>query len=46
MDTIRNALTAVKDLLAWLPDPAVAVIILAVAGAIAFVAQMGAQAAA
>ena len=36
MDSIRNALTAVKDLLAWLPDPVVAVIIMAVAGAIAF----------
>ena len=36
MDFIRNVLTAVKDLLAWLPDPAVAVIILVVAAAIAF----------
>ena len=36
MDSIRNALTAVKDLLAWLPDPVVAVIILVLAGAIAY----------
>src|SRR5271169_5180251 len=36
MDSIRNALTAVKDLLAWLPDSVVAAIILVVAGAIAF----------
>ncbi len=36
MDSIRTALTAVKDLLAWLPDPVVAVIVLVVAGAIAF----------
>src|SRR5271169_5288034 len=36
MDSIRNALTAVKDLLTWLPDPVVAVIIVVVAGAIAF----------
>jgi hypothetical protein len=29
MDSIRNALTAIKDLLAWLPDPVAAVVILA-----------------
>jgi small-conductance mechanosensitive channel len=36
MDSIRNTLTAIKNLLAWLPDPVVAVIILALAGAIAY----------
>ncbi len=36
MDSIRNALTAIKNLLAWLPAPAVAIIILVVAAAIAF----------
>jgi hypothetical protein len=37
MDSIRTVLTAIKDLLVWLPDPAVALIILALAAAIAFV---------
>ena len=36
MDSIRNALTAIKNLLVWLHDPAVAVIILALAGVIAY----------
>jgi hypothetical protein len=36
MNSIRDALTAFKHLLAWLPDPVVAVIILALAVAIAF----------
>jgi small-conductance mechanosensitive channel len=36
MDSIRTALTAIKDLLVWLPDPVVAVIILALAALIAF----------
>ena len=36
MDSIRNALTAIKGLLDWLPDPVVAAIILALAVAIAF----------
>ena len=47
MDSIRNALTAIKDLLAWLPDPVVAVIILVLAAAIAYsLHKMRAQAAA
>ena len=37
MDSIRDALTAIKDLLAWLPDPAVALVILALAICIALV---------
>ena len=37
MDSIRTLLTAIKDLLAWLPDPAVALIILALAVCIALV---------
>ena len=36
MDSVRNALIALKDLLAWLPDPVVAVIILVLAGAVAY----------
>jgi hypothetical protein len=36
MDSIRNALTSIKALLAWLPNPAVVAIILALAGTIAF----------
>ncbi|HEY1472689.1 MAG TPA: mechanosensitive ion channel domain-containing protein [Pseudolabrys sp.] len=36
MDSIQSALTAIKDLLAWLPDPVVAAIILALAAAIAY----------
>jgi hypothetical protein len=36
MDSIRNALTSIKALLAWLPNPAVAAILLALAMAIAF----------
>jgi len=36
MDSIRDALTAIKNLLAWLPDPVAAIIILALAGAIAY----------
>lgn len=36
MDSIRNALITLKDLLAWLPDPVVAVIILVLAGALAY----------
>ena len=36
MDSIRNALTSIKSLLAWLPNPAVAAILLALAVAIAF----------
>ncbi len=36
MDSIRDALTATKNLLAWLPDPVVALIILALAGAVAY----------
>ncbi|MGH6727567.1 MAG: mechanosensitive ion channel family protein, partial [Pseudolabrys sp.] len=36
MDSIRIALSAIKNLLVWLPDPVVAVIILVLAGAIAF----------
>ena len=31
MDSLRTALTWVKDLLDWLPDPAVALLILAIA---------------
>ena len=31
MDSLRTALTSVKDLLDWLPDPAVALLILAFA---------------
>jgi small-conductance mechanosensitive channel len=37
MDSIRDALTTIKDLLAWLPDPAVALVILALAVCIALV---------
>ena len=36
MDSIRNALTAIQNLLAWLPDPVAAIIILALAAAIAY----------
>jgi small-conductance mechanosensitive channel len=36
MDSTRDALTTIKTLLAWLPDPVVGVIILALAGAIAY----------
>jgi small-conductance mechanosensitive channel len=36
MDSIRDALGAIKDLLTWLPDPAVALIILLFAAAAAF----------
>jgi small-conductance mechanosensitive channel len=36
MDSIRAALTAIKDLLHWLPDPVVALIILALASGIAY----------
>ena len=36
MDSIRDALIAIKNLLAWLPDPVVAIIILALAGAVAY----------
>ncbi len=36
MDSIRSALNAIKSLLVWLPDPAVAAIILALALAIAW----------
>jgi small-conductance mechanosensitive channel len=36
MDSIRDALTATKNLLAWVPDPVIALIILALAGAVAF----------
>jgi small-conductance mechanosensitive channel len=36
MDSIRNALTSIKALLAWLPNPAVVAIILALAVTIAF----------
>jgi predicted neutral ceramidase superfamily lipid hydrolase len=36
MDSIRNALTSIKALLVWLPNPAVAAILLALAVAIAF----------
>ncbi|HZL40680.1 MAG TPA: mechanosensitive ion channel domain-containing protein [Pseudolabrys sp.] len=36
MDSIRDALTAIKNMLAWLPDPVAAIIILALAGAIAY----------
>jgi small-conductance mechanosensitive channel len=36
MDSIRNALTSIKALLAWLPNPAVAAILLALAVTIAF----------
>ena len=35
MDSIRTALTAIKDLLVWLPDPVVTVVILALAVLIA-----------
>ena len=36
MDSIRDALTTIKNLLAWLPDPVAAIIILALAGVIAY----------
>jgi small-conductance mechanosensitive channel len=36
MDSIRDALTAIKNLLVWLPDPVAAVVTLALAGAIAY----------
>jgi small-conductance mechanosensitive channel len=36
MDSIRNSATAIKDVLTWLPAPAIAVIILALAGVIAY----------
>jgi small-conductance mechanosensitive channel len=36
MDSVRNALTAIKNLLVWLPDPVVAIIILVLAGTLAF----------
>jgi len=36
MDSIRTAQTAIKNLLAWVPDPFVAIIILTLAGAVAF----------
>jgi small-conductance mechanosensitive channel len=36
MDSIRGALTAIKNLLVWLPDPVAAIIILALAGAIVY----------
>ena len=36
MDLIRNALTAIKNLLVWLPDSVVTIIILALAGVIAY----------
>jgi len=36
MDSIRDALTTIKNLLVWLPDPVVAIIILALAGVIAY----------
>jgi small-conductance mechanosensitive channel len=35
MDSIRSALTTIKSLLVWLPDPVVALILLALAGGIA-----------
>jgi small-conductance mechanosensitive channel len=37
MESIRSALTTIKNWLAWLPDPAVAVLILALAAGIALV---------
>jgi small-conductance mechanosensitive channel len=36
MDSIRDALTTIKNLLDWLPDPAVAIIMLALAAGIAY----------
>ena len=36
MDSIRDALTAIKDLLAWLPNPVAAILILVFAGALAY----------
>jgi small-conductance mechanosensitive channel len=36
MDSIRSALSSLKDLLDWLPDPVVSLIILALAAAIAY----------
>ncbi len=36
MDSIRTALTAIKDLLVWLPDPVVTAVILVLAALIAF----------
>ena len=37
MDSIRTVLTAIKGLLAWLPDPALALVILALAVCIVLV---------
>ncbi|MBZ0138834.1 MAG: hypothetical protein K8H87_03560, partial [Pseudorhodoplanes sp.] len=36
MDSFRTALTAVRDTLGWLPDPLVALLIVALAAVIAF----------
>jgi len=36
MDSTRNALTSMKDLLAWLPDRVVAIVILTLAAALAY----------
>ena len=41
MDSIRAALTDLKDLLTWLPDPVTAVIMLALAAALALAAHKG-----
>ena len=40
MDSIRSALHSIRDPLAWLPDPVVAVIILALAAGIAYAVHM------
>ena len=39
MDSIREALTAIKNLLAWLPNPVAATLILVFAGALAYAAH-------
>lgn len=39
MDSIREALTAIKNLLAWLPNPVAATLILVFAGALAYSAH-------
>src|SRR5580704_2370311 len=36
MDSIRDTLTTIKNLLAWLPNPVAALIILVLSGAIAY----------
>src|SRR6185437_10829181 len=36
MDSIRDILTTIKDLLAWLPDPVAATLILVFAGLLAY----------